>query len=255
MWIDAHTHLEMLEGDTDSILKAAQIAGVSNMITIGCHPNDFDKVSAISKKYFPQVAATLGVHPHDAKFYSDEIESKMRQDSSEKFIIGIGEIGLDYYYNHSDQNIQRDVFHKQMNLALELGLPVQIHSREAEDDTIAELQKSKGAARGMMHCFSGTAKLAKGALDAGFYISLSGVITFKNADQLREVVKTVPLDRLLVETDAPFLAPIPMRGKKNEPAYVTHTALKVAEIKNMKPIELAVILKENVKRLFPKWNL
>jgi TatD DNase family protein len=255
MWIDAHTHLEMLEGETKATLVAAENAGVTNMITIGCHPKDFEKVCLISKTYFPQVSATLGVHPHDAKFYNPEIENQMRNLSKEPFIVGVGEIGLDYYYNHSAQNIQREAFHLQMLLAEELNLPVQIHSREAEDDTISEIQSFNGRAKGMMHCFSGSARLATAALDAGFYISLSGVITFKNAEALREVVKTVPLDRILVETDAPFLAPIPMRGKKNEPSFVTHTALKVAEIKGVSPAELSHQIKENVKTLFPKWNL
>jgi TatD DNase family protein len=254
MWIDAHTHLEMLEGSTDEILSEAKKQGVGHFITIGCHPKDFQKVCDIAEKNYPVVAATLGVHPHDAKSYSPEIEKNMIERAQEKFIIGIGEIGLDYFYNHSDPIVQRDVFNKQMKLAAELGLPVEIHSRDAEEDTLTELKKWKGKVTGMMHCFSGTQKLADGALDCGFYISLSGVLTFKNAEPLREVVRTVPVERILVETDAPFLAPVPMRGQKNKPAFVVHTALKVAEIKNIKPEVLSSILEKNVRTLFPKWH-
>ena len=254
MWIDAHTHLEMLEGDTLEILKEAQKEGVGHFITIGCHPQDFSRVCDIAQKNYPVVAATLGVHPHEAKFYSTEVENQIRQASKEKFVIGVGEIGLDYFYNHSEPAIQREVFHKQMALAAELDLPVEIHSRDTEDDTLTELKKWRGKVRGMMHCFSGSQKLADGALDCGFFISLSGVITFKNAQPLRDIVRDVPLDRLLVETDAPFLAPVPMRGKKNQPAFVVHTALKVCEIKGVRADDLQVTLEKNVRTLFPKWQ-
>jgi TatD DNase family protein len=254
MWIDVHTHLEMLEENTEQVLKEAGDVKVTNMITIGCHPNDFEKVCTIAEKNYPTIAATLGVHPHEAKFYSPEVEKQIRAKASEPYLVGIGEIGLDYFYNHSDPEVQRDVFNKQMKLACDLGLPVEIHSRDAEDDTAAELQKWKGKVTGMMHCFSGTAKLAQAALDVGFYISLSGVITFKNAQPLRDIIKDLPMDRILVETDAPFLAPVPMRGKKNKPAFVSHTAEKVAEIKGIGLEELSQQLDKNVRKLFPKWK-
>lgn len=253
--IDAHTHLEMLEANTADVIAAAQVAGVSHMITIGCHPNDFDKVCTLARDHYPVVAATLGVHPHEAKFYTDDVESQIRSQSSQPYIIGIGEIGLDYYYNHSDPATQRQVFHRQMALAMELGLPVEIHSRDAEDDTAAELVQWKGKVKGLLHCFSGTQKLADKALEMGFYISLSGVVTFKNAETLRDVVKTLPLDRILVETDAPFLSPVPVRGKKNQPAYVVHTAQKVAEIKGISVEELQKTVEINIRTLFPKWKI
>lgn len=254
MWIDVHTHLEMLELDTDTILAHARTLGVGNMITIGCHPGDFAKVCAIAESRYPTVAATLGVHPHEAKLYSDEIENQIREGAAKNYVIGIGEIGLDYYYNHSEKSVQQDAFSKQMKLAHELGLPVEIHCRDAEDDVIAELKKWHGKVSGVMHCFTGTAKLAQAALDVGFYISISGVVTFKNAEPLREIVKTIPMDRLLVETDAPFLAPVPMRGNKNQPAFVVHTAEKVAEVKGVTPEILKAQLQKNVRVLFPKWN-
>jgi TatD DNase family protein len=255
MWIDAHTHLEMLETDTDLVLHEARSQGVTHMVTIGCHPNDFSKVCAIASRYYPVVAATLGVHPHEAKFYSNEVESEIRAAAKNEYLIGVGEIGLDYYYNHSDPAVQRPVFDTQMGIAHDLGLPVEIHSRDAEVDTIATLNRWKGKITGMMHCFTGTEKLARGALDAGFYISLSGVITFKTAEALRDVVKFVPLDRILVETDAPFLAPVPLRGKKNQPAYVAHTAQKVAEIKGITPEKLSEAIHQNIRKLFPKWKI
>lgn len=254
-YIDAHTHLEMLEQNTEEVLKEAHDVGVSHMITIGCHPDDFEKVMTISQKNYPVVAATLGVHPHEAKFYSDAIADQIREGAKNPHMIGVGEIGLDYHYNHSEQDVQREAFHKQMALAHELQLPVEIHTREAEDDTIVELEKWKGKIRGMMHCFSGTAKLAKAALDCDFFISLSGVITFKNAEELRDVIKNVPLDRLLIETDAPYLAPVPKRGKKNVPAFLVHTAEKVAEIKGVTAEELKSQVYSNIKNLFPKWTI
>jgi TatD DNase family protein len=197
----------------------------------------------------------LGVHPHEAKFYSQEVEDKIKTKAKEKYLIGIGEIGLDYYYNHSEPQVQRDAFHRQMELAHNLGLPVEIHSRDAEEDTLKELRLWKNKVRGMLHCFSGSQKMAEEALSLGFFISLSGVVTFKNAESLRETLKSVPLDRVLVETDAPFLAPVPMRGKKNKPAYVSHTAEKVAEVKGITLEELSSQLRKNVKDLFPKWNI
>src|ERR1035438_5357834 len=175
-FIDAHTHLEMLEAGTDEVLALAKAMDVTHMITIGCHPKDFDKVCDISKSHYPFVAATLGVHPHEAKFYNIDVEAEIRKKAPEPYLVGIGEIGLDYFYNHSEPAVQREAFHKQMVLAHDLGLPVEIHSRDAEDDTIAELMKWKGKVTGMMHCFSGTEKLARAALDVGFYISLSGVV-------------------------------------------------------------------------------
>ncbi len=254
MWIDVHTHLEMLEKNATDVLAAAKLQNVNRMITIGCHPDDFDKVCSIAEQNSPFVMATVGVHPHEAKFYTQAIEDKMRALSEKPFIVGLGEMGLDYYYDHSDRAVQRAIFHKQMQLAADLDLPVQIHTRDAEDDTIEELKKWSGKVRGMLHCFSGTQKLADAALEIGWYISLSGVITFKTAEPLREVVKTVPIDRLFIETDAPFLAPIPMRGRKNEPAYIVHTAEKVCELKNVSAEVLSAQLEKNVKTLFTKWK-
>lgn len=254
-WIDAHTHLEMIEQNTAEVVTEASNAGVSHMITIGCHPKDFQKVLQISGERFPNVAATLGVHPHDAKLYNDEVEKELKAGAQNSCVIGIGEIGLDYYYNHSDPIVQKEVFAKQIAISVDLGLPFQVHTRDAEDDTIAELKKWKGKARGMIHCFTGTQKLADAALDLGFFISVSGVVTFKNSEALRDVVKTIPVDRLLTETDAPFLAPVPMRGKKNVPAFMVHTAKFLASLKGLSESDFQNQVQKNVKALYPKWGL
>ena len=251
-WIDTHTHLEMLEGLPEDAIKDAESHGVSQFITIGTHPEDNKRVLEIAKKYFPRVACTLGLHPHEAKHYTDEVEKEMESHFSEPCVVGIGEIGLDYYYNHSPREVQLEVFRKQMRLAEKSGLAIQIHTRDAEDDTIAILKEFEGRVRGMFHCFTGTRRLAEEGLKLGYNISFSGIITFKTAEDLREVVKMVPLDRMHVETDAPFLAPVPMRGKKNVPSYIVHTAKKIAELKGVSESELSQRLTENTRKLFPK---
>lgn len=256
-WIDVHTHLEMLEKDPQASLSEAEALDVRQMVTIGCHPNDFPRITEISEKYFPKVCATFGVHPHEAKFYDQSVEDFMRREGPKPYVIAIGEIGLDYYYDHSPRDTQQRVFDRQIEVAQELNLPIEIHTRDAEDDTILRLKKiaaqpEKTRLKGMMHCFSGTQKLADAALEAGFYISCSGVVTFKNADPLRAVIKSVPTEKLLVETDAPFLAPAPNRGKKNVPAWVALTGEFVANLKGMTKEEFQRQTVENSHRLFNK---
>jgi len=256
-WIDVHTHLEMLEADPAKAIQEAIDQNVRQLITIGCHPNDFAKIIEITTRFFPTVCASLGVHPHEAKYYNDEIENAIRAEAPKPHIVAIGEIGLDYYYNHSPQDLQNSAFDRQIELAQDLGLPIEIHSRDAEEDTIKRLKKIAAQSenkrlKGMMHCFSGTQKLADAALEAGFYISCSGVVTFKNAESLREVIRSVPLDKILVETDAPFLAPAPNRGKKNIPAWVALTGNFVANLKQLSPEILQKQTIENAHRLFQK---
>jgi TatD DNase family protein len=251
-WIDVHTHLEMLESLPEDAIRDAQSHGVSQFITIGTHPDENIKVLAIAKKHFPIVACTLGIHPHESKFYSGQVENEIESHFGEPWVVGIGEIGLDYCYDHSDRAVQRDAFRKQMELAARSGLPIQIHTRDAEDDTIAILKEFEGRVLGMFHCFTGTVKLAEAGLAMGYNISFSGIITFKTAEDLRDVVKRVPLDRIHVETDAPFLAPIPMRGKKNKPSFIVHTAKKIAELKGVPEAELSRQLEANTRKLFPK---
>jgi TatD DNase family protein len=255
-WIDVHTHLNMLEADAEAVLAAAAKEGVERMITIGTGADDHAKVVAYTEKFSPVVCGALGYHPHDAKDYTPEAETYMRAHLNDAGIVAVGEIGLDYYYNHSPHDVQRDVFRRQMALAEEFKLPVEIHTRDAEADTVEILKEFKGRVKGLLHCFTGTQWLADEALAIDYNISISGVVTFKTAEALRAVVKTVPLDRLHIETDAPFLTPVPFRGKKNEPAFLVHTAQVVADLKGVTIEELARATGENARKLFPrlKWS-
>lgn len=251
-WIDVHTHLNMLEVPPEEALAQAEAAGVERMLTIGTQPSDHPVVLDLARRFYPKVHCTLGVHPHDAEAYTSEGEVFMRQHFADKEVVAVGEIGLDYYYDKSDRETQRQIFEKQLQLAIEYDLPVEIHTRDAEPDTAAILKNFSGKVRGLLHCFTGTQWLADQALDLGMNISISGVVTFKSAEELRAVVRTLPLDRLHVETDAPFLAPIPMRGKKNIPAFVVHTAAFVAELKGVTLDQLAAQTRLNACKMFPK---
>lgn len=252
MFIDVHTHLNMLEIPPEEALRLARESNVENMITIGTCPDDLPLVLKLAKQFGPKVACTLGIHPHEASLYTPEVEKFIRENASSPEVVALGEMGLDYYYNNAPKDVQIAAFRAQMNLAHELGLPVEIHTRDAEPDTMQILNEFKGRVKGLLHCFTGTMAMAQNGLDNGFDISISGVVTFKKADELREVVKNVPLDRLHVETDAPFLAPMPHRGKKNQPAFVTHTAQLVADLKGVDLATLSVQLRKNAQRLFPK---
>lgn len=254
-FIDVHTHLNMLEMTPDEALASAASNDVDRVITIGTCPDDLDLVLSLAKKFAPKVACTLGIHPHEAALYTPQIGAFIRKHAVEPYVVALGEMGLDYYYNNSPKDVQIEAFRAQMRLAEELNLPVEIHTRDAEPDTMAVLKEFNGRVKGLLHCFTGTMEMAQFGLDHGFDISISGVVTFKNAAALRDVVKNVPVERLHCETDAPFLAPIPHRGKKNQPAWMTHTAQLVAELKQ---IELPVLqrhLRQNAARLFPKLQL
>jgi len=254
-WIDIHTHLNMLEMTPEQGLENAKNAGVTHVITIGTCPEDWPIVLDLSKRFSDRVYCTLGVHPHEAELFDEPAEKTIRQNLGFERLVAIGEIGLDYYYDNAPRQKQREVFERQMEIAAEAGLPVEIHTRDAEDDTAEVLQKFKGRVRGVLHCFTSSWELAKKALDVGFHISISGVVTFKNAQSLRDVVERLPMDRLHVETDAPFLAPIPHRGKKNEPAWVIHTAELVAALKKTSLEELSAQTRRNALDLFPRIKL
>lgn len=257
MWIDVHTHLNMLEMPPEEALREAVGQQVKNVITIGTCPDDLPTVLTIAEKFFPQVACTLGVHPHEAALYTPQVEKFIRENGPKPHVVAIGETGLDYYYNKEahEHTTQQEVFRAQLQLAHELGLPVEIHTRDAEPDTMQIISEFKGQTRGLLHCFTGTWEMAKSGLDNGYHISISGVVTFKNAEPLREVVRKVPLDCLHIETDAPFLAPVPHRGKKNQPAFVTHTAQLVADLKGVTLEQLSAQLRLNAKSLFTKLQL
>lgn len=252
-WIDVHCHLDRLEGGPEAALAEARAAGVSRLITIGTEPADLPLVMALAEKHAPHVFCTLGVHPHDGVKYTDGVGQFLRQNAAHPRVVAIGEIGLDYHYNQSPKQEQLQAFREQLRIAAETGLPVEIHTRDAEEDTVAILTEFAGSVKGIIHCFTGTDFLASRALDLGYNISISGVVTFKNADALRNTVKNiVPLDRLHIETDAPFLAPVPMRGKSNTSAYMVHTAQTVADLKNVSLPTLSEQTKKNAEKMFPK---
>lgn len=254
-WIDVHTHLNMLEVSPEQALADCQAAGVDQVITIGTEPKDHPIVLKLAEKYYPRVYCTLGVHPHEAQLFTPEVDQFLMANADRKEVVAIGEIGLDYYYDNAPREIQKAAFRRQLEIAVDKNLPVEIHTRDAEQDTADILAEFGGKVRGILHCFTGTQWLADQALKLGLDISISGVATFKKADELREVVRHVPLDRLHVETDAPFLAPMPHRGKKNVPAFVIHTAEVVAQIKGVTLDQLQAATRQNAQRTFPKLKI
>jgi TatD DNase family protein len=264
MWIDSHCHLnhEKLReiGSLEEIVKNAKTAGVEAMLTICCRISDeFPEVLKTAKK-FGNVWCTIGTHPHDASKPGEKAVSKdelVKQAQSDPKIIGIGESGLDYYYNNSTHEDQQASFLKHIQACIETGLPLVVHARDADEDIIRIIREESAGRKltGVMHCFSSGRKMAEEALELGFYISLSGIVTFKQAEDLRAIATDVPLDRLLVETDAPYLAPAPHRGKVNQPAYVVNTGIVAARIKDVDPETMAHYSRENFFRLFKKAKL
>jgi TatD DNase family protein len=259
MLVDSHCHIdgEAFAADRDEVVQRARQAGVTAMLNVGTgdpHSDDFLKAVAVAEQY-ENVFASVGVHPHDAKVYDDTAEAHLIDlaKGSEK-VIAWGEIGLDYYYDHSPRDVQRKVFRRQIQTARNLGLPVIIHSRDADEDTVSILKDEYSVetedSSGIMHCFAGTPQMAAELIDLGFLISFAGNVTFKKADGLRESARSVPLDRLLVETDCPFLTPVPFRGKRNEPAYVVHTARFLADLHGISCEELAAATSANFIRFF-----
>ncbi len=246
IFIDSHCHIdgEAFDADRDEIVRRAKDAGVKAMLNIGTgnpHDGEIEKAVRAAEQY-ENVFASVGVHPHDAKLYDDEAENNLTAlvKNSEK-VIAWGEIGLDYYYDHSPRDVQREVFVRQIRTARKLNLPIIIHSRAADDETVEILTKecSYENFRGIMHCFGGTAKMAEDLMKLGFLISFAGNVTFKKAENLRDAARVVPLERLLIETDCPFLTPIPFRGKRNEPSFVVHTAKFLAEFYGVEIEKLA----------------
>jgi len=250
--IDTHAHLDdaRFDGDRDAMIARAREAGVENLVTIGCDLTTSRAAVELADRY-PFVYATVGVHPHEAKQIGDSWYDDLRRLAQHQKVVAYGEIGLDYHYNHSPPKLQRERFREQIVLARDLRLPIVVHTREAQDDTITVLKEENAAdVGGVFHCFSGDARLAKDALDLGFLLSFSGVITFQNATMLRDIVKTVPMDRILVETDSPYLTPAPHRGKRNEPAYVRLVAEKIAAIQGMTADQVAELTSQNARRVF-----
>lgn len=233
MLIDTHVHLDdaRYHPDREAVFQRAQDAGVENFVTIGCDLSTSYSAVQLAIEH-PKVFATVGVHPHEAKHIAPNWYPELCELAHQPKVVGFGEIGLDYHYEHSPREVQRQRFREQIALAHSLQLPLVIHTREAQEDTLDILREEQAdKSGGIFHCFSEDCSFAKQALDMGFYLSFSGIITFRNASPLHEVIRLVPDDRLLVETDAPYLTPVPFRGKRNESAYITYVAKQIAQIK------------------------
>ncbi len=255
MLIDSHCHLDYLarDGDLEEIVGRARRAGVSAMVTICTKLSEFDIVRGIARR-FPEVSCSVGVHPHEAAAEGQDGPERLRELAALPEVVGIGETGLDYFYDHSPREAQQRSFRSHVAAARETGLPLIVHTRDADEDTVAILREEarEGAFNGVIHCFTAGPALAEAALELGFYIGVSGIMTFRKAEALRDTLRRVPLDRLLVETDAPYLAPVPQRGKQNEPAFVVHTAAALAELKAVSRDELATVTSQNFYILFEK---
>ncbi len=256
MYIDSHAHIEGTEFDADreAVIQHALDAGVEIIVCVGdgeVAGDSHAKAFRLADQH-PFIYTTVGIHPHEARLLDGELYTKLADLSQHPKVIAWGEIGLDYHYDNSPREVQREAFTKQLRMARERRLPVVIHTREAEADTLAILGEEWKDSRlgGIIHCFSGTRAFAEAAIGLGFLISFSGVVTFKKAEDLRDTARHLPLERILIETDSPFLAPVPYRGKRNEPAYVVETARCLAEARGIELDEFARVTSENFKRLF-----
>ncbi len=255
MLVDSHCHLNYkgLAEQQPEILARARGAGVTAMLNISTRESEWGDVVATAERE-ADVWASIGIHPHEADQHPDVDLQKLVSAAQHSRVIGIGETGLDYYYDHSDRDNQRSSFRTHIAASRETGLPLIVHTRDAEEDTAAILSEemAKGRFSGVIHCFTASAEFAEIALNLGLYISLSGILTFKNARDLQAVAQTLPMDKVLVETDAPFLAPVPHRGKTGEPAFVADTARYLAELKDLSFEELANQSSQNFYALFAK---
>ena len=279
IFVDSHCHIdgEQFDADRDEVVERARNSGVKMMLTVGTgnpHDGEIERAVKCAEKY-ENVYASIGVHPHDAKLYDEAAETRLITIANESpKVIAWGEIGLDFYYDHSPREVQFEVFRRQIRVAKDLNLPIIIHSREADDETVEILTDEYGgetengkwktenedgnpesaivncSRKGIMHCFGGSAAMARAMLDIGFMISFAGNVTFKKAENLREAAKIVPLEKLLIETDCPFLAPVPNRGQRNEPAFVVHTARFLAELHGIELEKLAAQTTRNFADFF-----
>jgi TatD DNase family protein len=254
-WTDSHCHLHD-EERADELLDRARVAGVGRFVLVGTDPISSARAIDLARGIGDDAFATVGLHPHEATTGTAQIVELLEMATTgelqpaRRVVVGVGECGLDYYYEHSPREVQRVVFAEQIALAKQFGLALVIHTRDAWDDTFDILRREGTPERTVIHCFSGAVEEARGCLDLGCYISFSGIVTFKNATGLREAARFVPADRILVETDAPFLAPVPYRGKRNEPAWVAVVGEAVAAIRDSSPAEFAALTSANTARVF-----
>ncbi|MDQ4121481.1 MAG: TatD family hydrolase [Acidobacteriota bacterium] len=258
MLVDSHCHIadSAFDADRATVIERAENANVRFMLSVGTGEpasGNFEQTIGIAEQH-ENIFASIGIHPHDAKTYDERAEQQLiNLAKSSRKVVAWGEIGLDFYYDHSPREIQEQVFRRQIRIAQDLGLPIIIHSRDANDETVQILTEEcarPNFAGGVMHCFGGTAAMAEELMKIGFYISFAGNVTFKKADDLREAARIVPLEKLLIETDCPYLAPVPLRGKRNEPAFVLETARFLADFKGVELEELAKRTTENFFRIF-----
>jgi len=253
--VDSHAHLDSprFAEDRDEVIRRAEAEGVGTILTIGCLTRNEEIETQVLDlvENHQWICAAFGVHPHDAQFYDDALENRLMRLLDHPRVVGLGEIGLDFFYDNSPRDVQKKVFHRQLELAEAKGLPSIIHTRDAEAETIEILaDHASGSLPGVLHCFSGSAELARRGIELGMHIGIGGIVTFKKANELREIVKALPADRLLLETDCPYLAPVPHRGKRNEPAFIRQVAQAVAGIRKTALEELAATTGENFFRLF-----
>lgn len=248
--IDTHSHINMIEGlSLDEIIKNAFDNGIDKIIVPSAYPADMENIMDLVNKY-DNVYGMLGIHPSEVKSWDDSFIEKIKNYAKNSKIVAIGEIGLDYYWDKSFNDLQKEVFIKQIKLANELNLPIDIHDREAHKDTYDIIQEHNNGSKVIMHCFSGSVEFARECVKAGFYLGIGGVVTFKNAVKMKEVAKDVPLEKILLETDAPYLTPVPFRGKENQPAYVKYVAEEIASLRGISVEEVAQITTENAKTVF-----
>lgn len=248
--IDTHTHINCIEEiSVEDIIKNALDKGVEKLIVPAAYPTDIEVVKELAQKY-ENVYGLLGVHPSEVKGWNDDLIDKIKECSKSSKIVGIGEIGLDYYWDKSFNDLQKEVFIKQIKLANELNFPISVHDREAHKDTFDILTEYNKNSAVVMHCFSGSVEFMKECVKQGWYIAIGGVVTFKKAIKMKEVAKEVPLDKFLLETDAPYLTPVPYRGKTNQPAYVKYVAEEIASIRGISFEEVDEITTQNAKKVF-----
>jgi len=246
--IDTHAHIDML-ADTAEAVRIAKENNVKKIIVPCAYPKDLDTIYEIAQRY-ENVFGLLGIHPTEVKDWDESIVNRIREYVKSPKIVGIGEIGLDYYWDKSFNELQKEIFIKQIRLANELNLPVCIHDREAHKDTFDILTGYNTNSPVVMHCFSGSVEFARECINKGWYLALGGVVTFKNAVKMKEVAQKIPLENLLLETDSPYLTPVPYRGKENQPAYVKYVAEEIAKIKEMPVEQVAEITTKNAETVY-----
>lgn len=251
MLFDSHAHVddEKFEADRQEVLERAFSGGLDGILNVGACMASSARAIALAEAH-PKVYAAVGIHPHDAKAAKEADYQQLADWVQLDKVVAIGEIGLDYYYDFSPREVQKEVFIRQLDVARQTGMPFIIHNRDSHGDMMDILRREAKGLTGVFHCFSGSLEMAKELLKMGLYISVAGPVTFKNAAKLPEVVAALPLERLLIETDCPYLTPQPYRGKRNEPAYVRYVAAKLAEIRGVSEAEIAAATRENVRRLF-----